>query len=168
MRAKVRELRADERGLLRGFLHLAIHVPPGGDPVHPGLVDTEPGLRHYVEGFGQEPGDLAVAAEVDGAVVGVAWSRLLGGDDPGYGHVDDDTPELTVSVLPDHREQGIGTALVGALMTALAQAGFVQVSLSVDKTNPAQDLYRRLGFHTVLDSDDRDDLVMVHSLTGQL
>ncbi|MCL2422867.1 MAG: GNAT family N-acetyltransferase [Micrococcales bacterium] len=165
MAVTVRELREDERGLLREFLYLAIHVPPGADRPPVEILD-EPMLQRYLEGFGHEAGDLAVAADQDGTVVGVAWSRMLGGDLPGYGYVDDDTPELAVAVLPDQRGKGLGGRLVGALMVELAKAGFAQVSLSVDKTNPAQRLYQRLGFVTVRHDED-DDLVMVRTLVDE-
>jgi ribosomal protein S18 acetylase RimI-like enzyme len=156
-----RPLRADERHLLDGFLYLAIHVPPGADPPPRGIT-ASPELAHYVEDFGHA-GDIAVAAENDdGQVVGIAWSRVLDGDPPGYGNVGPGVPELSVAVVPEQRGQGIGTALVGALLDALAQAGLGRVSLSVQKTNPAAMLYRRLGFVTV--RENTKDLVMVKTL----
>ncbi|MCL2850205.1 MAG: GNAT family N-acetyltransferase [Micrococcales bacterium] len=162
MAVTIRELRADERGLLREFLYLAVHVPPGAEPAPADVVDTDRVLQRYLVGFGQRTADLAFAADADGDVVGIAWSRLFPGDAPGYGYVDDDTPELAVAVRADQRGQGVGARLVEALMAALADAGFAQVSLSVDKTNPAQRLYQRLGFTTVRHDDD--DLVMVRRL----
>jgi ribosomal protein S18 acetylase RimI-like enzyme len=52
---------------------------------------------------------------------------------------------VDISVLPEYRNHGIGSALIRALVdrtTAQGQA----VKLQVLRTNPAQYLYQRLGF----------------------
>jgi ribosomal protein S18 acetylase RimI-like enzyme len=155
-----RPLRPDELPLLDDFLYLAIHVPPGVEPP-PRHITSAPELAHYVAGFGQ-PGDYAVAAEDDGAIVGIAWSRILDGDPPGYGNIGPGVPELSVAVVPEWRGQGIGTALMDALLAALAKAGYGRASLSVQRTNPAVRLYRRLGFATVW--ENAEDVIMARDL----
>lgn len=52
---------------------------------------------------------------------------------------------VDVALLPEARGQGVGTALFQALF-AIAWAERVGVGLSVERSNPAQRLYRRLGF----------------------
>ena len=47
-------------------------------------------------------------AEVKGKVVGAVWLRVI--DD--YGHIDDDTPSLSISVYKGYRNLGIGKALI--------------------------------------------------------
>ena len=42
-----------------------------------------------------------------GGPIGAAWLRLLKGDERGYGHVDDETPELGMAVLPAYRGRGV-------------------------------------------------------------
>ena len=71
-----------------------------------------------------------------------------------YGHVDDQTPSLAISLLPSYRGRGIGTALLRSLFGLLSAQGFGHVSLSVQKTNPAVRLYRRLGFYTVRETEE--------------
>ena len=63
-----------------------------------------------------------------------------------YGHIDKDTPSLAISLLPEYRGQGIGTKLLSNLLSLLYEKGFHQVSLSVQKKNPAFHLYKRAGF----------------------
>jgi len=77
---------------------------------------ARPELAHYVAGW-PRPGDLGVVAE-DGPPVGAAWLRLLSEQDPGYGFVDAETPELGVGVVPMHRGRGIGSLLLETLMKA--------------------------------------------------
>ena len=52
---------------------------------------------------------------------------------------------LDISLLPEHRGQGIGCELIRALIKECGAAGAV-LQLQVVNTNPAQRLYERLGF----------------------
>ncbi len=70
-----------------------------------------PESRKYLEGWGR-PGDAGVIAVDDGGrPLGAAWCRLFPPDDPGYGFVAPDVPELSIGVHADARGQGIGRAL---------------------------------------------------------
>jgi ribosomal protein S18 acetylase RimI-like enzyme len=57
---------------------------------------------------------------------------------------------VDVSLLPEWRGRGIGTALMQAVCAEAREAGKA-VSVAVEKYNPAQRLYRRLGFREVSD-----------------
>lgn len=129
---------ADESFLCE-LLYLAIFVPPGDPPPAPDIVG-EPELSRYVTGFGTRRGDLGFVAEEDGPF-GAVWVRQLTRDDPGYGYVDDETPELSMAIIPSHRGQGIGTALLERLLGQVPRC-----SLSVDDRNRAMALYERSGF----------------------
>ncbi len=112
-----------------------------------GGLDSIPSSR-YVEGWGR-PGDTGVVA-VDGAFrVGAAWYRLFRPDAPGYGFVDERTPELAIAVVPSRRGRGFGDELLSALLAHARDEGYEQVSLSVERNNPALKLYDRHGFRTV-------------------
>ena len=52
---------------------------------------------------------------------------------------------VDVSLVPGHRGQGHGTALLREVMSEGADAG-LPVTIHVESTNPAMGLYRRLGF----------------------
>lgn len=52
---------------------------------------------------------------------------------------------VDIALLPQHQGRGIGTALLQMLQREAAEAGCA-LDLQVDATNPAQRLYRRLGF----------------------
>ena len=55
---------------------------------------------------------------------------------------------IDISLLPESRRAGYGRALIGDVQ-AHARATGRAVSLHVERTNPAQRLYERLGFRTV-------------------
>jgi ribosomal protein S18 acetylase RimI-like enzyme len=81
--------------------------------------------------------------------VGAAWYRLLSSDDPGYGFVDDRTPELSIAVGPSWRNRGVGRRLLVALIDLARNTGHPAIGLSVEEDNVALGLYESVGFHRV-------------------
>ena len=121
-----------------------------------------PETAHYVEGWPRE-GDVGFVAD-DGDPIGAAWWRYLTHDDPGYGYVDDNTPEISMGVVASHRGQGVGTALLGALCNEARRRDMPALSLSVEDGNRAAALYRRLGFESIGRVGNSDTMVLeLHS-----
>lgn len=83
-----------------------------------------------------------------GRRAGAAWYRRFPAADPGYGFVDEATPEVTVGMRPRYRGNGIGEALCERAKAD----GYGRLSLSVEQANPAAMLYTRLGFRTVAEA----------------
>jgi ribosomal protein S18 acetylase RimI-like enzyme len=102
-------------------------------------------LERYVAGWGR-PGDRAFVAIDEFQPVGAAWYRLFGEDEPGYGFVDPQTPELTIAIVPSRRGRGLGRGLLEALLDQAREDGFARLSLSVEPDNPAIHLYEQHGF----------------------
>jgi ribosomal protein S18 acetylase RimI-like enzyme len=102
----------------------------------------------YVDGFGRH-GDAGVVAAVAGQGVGAAWYRLLPADDPGYGFVAADIPEITLGVASQARGRGIGTALMQRLLDRAVADRIAALSLSVEPDNAAMRFYLALGFERV-------------------
>jgi ribosomal-protein-alanine N-acetyltransferase len=111
----------------------------------------EGSVQRYVMTWGR-PGDAAVIAYDDAGNVGAAWYRLFKEAEPGYGFVDEQTPELSIAVVPSRRGKGYGEELLAALLKLAKKDGFEQISLSVEPDNPALRLYERHGFHKVGES----------------
>ena len=93
-----------------------------------------------------------IAAET-GNRVGAAWLRVFREESPGYGFVDERTPELTISVVPSRRRHGLGQELLDALLAKAREARHPAVSLSVEVDSPAVAFYERNGFEAVRESD---------------
>ncbi len=55
---------------------------------------------------------------------------------------------MDIALLPDHRNKGIGTALIQEMMAQAAKAG-KPIHLHVEFFNPALHLYERLGFKKI-------------------
>jgi ribosomal protein S18 acetylase RimI-like enzyme len=107
----------------------------------------------YVENWGR-PGDAAVIALDEGGFpAGAAWYRIFKRSQPGYGFVDEQTPELSIAVVPSRRGKGTGGELMDALLALARKEGYQAISLSVAKDSPSVRLYERYGFQKV---DERD------------
>ncbi len=129
--------------------------PEGLRPLKEEALSEEPKLARYLEGWGR-PGDAAVVA-VDlssGRRLGAAWYRLMTSEEPGYGFVNDSTPEVALAIVPDHRGRGMGGALLREIRDVARSRGHGALSLSVEHGNPALGLYERNGFVKLFETED--------------
>jgi GNAT superfamily N-acetyltransferase len=127
---------------LRDMLRHAYHWRMAQDPELP--------VYRYVQSWGRR-GDAGVVAFEGLDVYGAAWYRLFTADEPGFAFVDEQTPELTIAVVPAHRGQGAGAELLEALLSRARADGFRQVSLSAEGGQTA--FYEKHGFRAVGDDD---------------
>jgi GNAT superfamily N-acetyltransferase len=125
---------------MRDLLRHAYHWRLNADPDLP--------VYRYVQNWGR-PGDAGVIAFDVRGPFGAAWYRLFPADAPGFGFVDEQTPELTIAVVPSRRGGGIGGELVEALLARAREEGFGAVSLSAERGQTA--FYERHGFHPLGD-----------------
>lgn len=160
MNIMIREIRETEIPMLKDFLYEAVFIPPGAEAPPRAVVDT-PELQVYVRDFGRQASDLGLVAEVDGKVIGAVWARIM----EDYGHIDARTPSLAIALFKAYRGLGIGTELMRAMFSRLAEKGWGQVSLSVQKLNGAVRLYRRLGFKVA--DENSEEYIMVKELGRQ-
>ncbi len=145
----IREIQKQEYPLLDNFLYEAIFVPEGIEPP-PKTIITSPELQVYVAHFGESKDDWGFVAEVDDKIVGAVWVRIM--DD--YGHIDDKTPSLAISLYQEYWGFGIGTAMMKEILTLLKSHGYNQVSLSVQKANYAAKMYLKIGFEIVWENEE--------------
>ncbi|MBA2361468.1 MAG: GNAT family N-acetyltransferase [Actinobacteria bacterium] len=109
-------------------------------------------LWRYVSGWGRR-GDAAVIALEGGFPVGAAWFRLFAREEPGFGFVDEQTPEVSIAVVPSRRGRGIGTELLDALIEVAREQGFEGLTLSVANDSPALGVFKKQGFEKVEQTD---------------
>lgn len=152
----IRELKENELNLLDTFLYEAIFIPEGVQAPPKDIIE-KPDLQIYVADFGKKD-DVCYVADFDGKVVGAVWTRIIND----YGHVDDATPSLSVSLFKEYRNLGIGTELMKQIFLTLKERGYKKVSLSVQKINYAVGMYEKLGFEVVRENEE--DYVMVCNL----
>ena len=157
MEYTIREIQKQEYPLLDNFLYEAIFIPEGIEPP-PKTIITSPELQVYVERFEESKDDWGLVAEVGGKIVGAVWVRIMND----YGHIDDETPSLAISLYKEYRGFGIGTAMMKEILALLKSHGYSRVSLSVQKDNYAAKMYLKIGFEIV--SENEEEYIMVYHL----
>ncbi len=160
---KIREIKPSETNLLEDFLYEAI-FQRDEENLLPRDIINKPEVRVYIEGFGK-PDDLCLVAEIDGAIVGAVWTRILSGEVKGYGNIDDKTPEFAVSLYKEYRNKGIGTELMKKMLNLLRTLGYKRTSLAVQKDNYAVKMYKQVGFEIIKELNE--EYLMVCNLNNQ-
>ena len=155
----IRTLRPSETYLLKDFLYEAIYVPEGVMPPARNIIEM-PELKLYIEEFGTRRGDNCLVADFGGKAAGAVWARIM--DD--YGHVDDETPSIAISLYREYRGRGIGSRMMREMLEQLKAQGYKRASLSVQKANYAVRMYKKLGFAIV--DENEEEYIMVCELQG--
>jgi len=145
----LRPVQRDDARFLRDMLRHAYHWRLAEDPDQP--------VYRYVRAWGR-PGDAGVIAFEGRNVYGAAWYRLFRTDEPGFGFVDEQTPELTIAVVPSHRGRGTGAELLEALLARAKGDGFRKLSLSAERGQTA--FYEKHGFSPSGDGDGAVTMVV--------
>jgi len=159
MNYTIRVLEPSETHLLKEFSYQAIFQRDPANPI-PRDALRDPEIRVFYEDFGK-PDDLCFVAEAKGELLGAVWTRIIVGPVRGFGNIDPYTPEFGVSVFPDYRGQGIGTALMRHMLEALRERGYKQTSLAVQKDNYAVRMYEQVGFSILKETDEEYLMVCV-------
>ena len=136
---------------------------PDGPPQERAAMEANPELARYVTGWGRA-GDAGLVAVDDttGELVGAGWYRSFTAEEPGYGFVDEATPEIAIACTAAARGRGLGHQLIDGLLARAHEDGLGQVSLSVRITNaPAVRVYEDEGFIGLRLEDDGLHLTMV-------
>ena len=160
----VRNATSADSEFLTDMLVAVVNWSPEWRPRSRRRVLAVPATAHYIAGWPRDT-DLGVIAEADAVPVGAAWVRFFTAEDPGYGFVAPDVPELTVGVAAAWRGRGVGRSLLRAAAARAAAAGIRRVSLSVERKNFARGLYLSEGY-VVADSSDPQSDTMVKDLTS--
>ena len=154
MKYRIRKIKESEYVFLNDFLYEAIYIPEGVEAPSKSIIN-QPKLQVYVSDFGKEKDDICFVAEVEGNLIGAVWVRIMND----YGHIDNLTPSLAISLYKQYRGYGIGTEMMKIMLDELKQGGYKRVSLSVQNANYAAKMYRNLGFEIIDEKDEEITMV---------
>ena len=152
-----RNIRPEGYEILKDFLYDAIFIPEGMKAPSRDIIER-PELKIYYEDFGTGKADNCIVAEDEGRIIGAVWTRIM--DD--YGHIDEKTPSLAISVKKDYRGRGIGKKLMSKMIELMRSQGYEKLSLSVQKANYASKMYTDLGFRILRENEE--EYIMVYVL----
>ncbi|TFE02130.1 GNAT family N-acetyltransferase [Jeotgalibacillus salarius] len=144
---KVRQIDENEHDFFLQMLYESIYITE--DKPSKEVLLSSDGMKKYHEGWGR-PGDEVLVAEENGELVGAIWYRQFTKEQPGYGFVGPDVPEVGMAVKASERGKGIGRKLLEEVVSHAMNQGYESLSLSVDPYNhQALKLYRDFGFEKV-------------------
>jgi GNAT superfamily N-acetyltransferase len=146
MNISLRPIVSSDEPFLWEMLYLALYVSEG-QPPFPREILKEPDIACYVLGWGR-PGDWGLVACDANTAVGAIWLRQWSGEEKGYGYVSPSVPELSIALLPEYRNKGLGSRMIKTVIS-MAHGKYPGLSLSVVESSPARQLYERLGFRKV-------------------
>ena len=149
MEYAIRQMTVPEYPLLSDFLYEAIFIPDDIKPPSRNII-CSPELQVYIDRFGSLKDDFALVAEIEGKIIGAVWIRIM----YDYGHIDDETPSLAISLYKEYRGRGIGTEMMKEMLSLLKTHNYKRVSLSVQKANYAAEMYRKIGFDIVRENEE--------------
>ncbi|WP_294888665.1 GNAT family N-acetyltransferase [Sulfurimonas sp. RIFCSPLOWO2_12_36_12] len=157
-------LRSSEQKIATDMLHYAYRL----DEANKKLQDF-PELDIYCRFYGLSSKDLGLYALSEHKIAGGAWIRLLKEDDKANAFIDEETPILTIAVMPEFRNQGIGSAMLEQLFLE-AGAVFERMSVSVLNNEKTVGFFKKHGFVEVENSfrkspvDEAEVITMVKEL----
>lgn len=122
-------------------------------------IINKPELSKYTKDWYRNIYDIAIVAEYDNQLIGAVWGRTFNNENKGYGFVDDKTPEISMAVIENYRNKGIGSQLLEAIINKYRNLNIKALSLSVDRLNSAMKLYEKFGFVTV--SEDENPIMLL-------
>ncbi len=153
----IRELKKNEINVLKDFLYEAIYIPKGIKKPSKDIINKEE-LKLYYDNFYSNKDDYCLVSIDDNKIVGAVWTRIMND----YGHIDDNTPSLAISLYEEYRGKGYGTKLMINILELLKNKGYKNVSLSVQKENYATKLYLNVGFKII--NENEEEYIMIKEL----
>lgn len=158
---QIRQMKKDEHAFFMDMLYESVYIL-SDKPSKEALLSSD-GMKKYHENWGRS-GDEVLVAEEDGELLGAVWYRQFTKDNPGYGFVSADFPEIGMGVKASARGKGIGRKLLEEIIAHAMTQGYEALSLSVDPFNhAAYKLYKSVGFYKTGTSGT--SVTMVVSLT---
>jgi GNAT superfamily N-acetyltransferase len=146
----IRQLTSEDEPILWEMLYQGLSSP-GKKQVPSRDILQRPEFARYVEDWGRS-GDTGFVAHdpKHGTLLGAVWLRKppLTVDAP---------PELALVVKPEHRQHGIGTALLTQLVRANPDQSTISLRFVAGK--PVLRLYEKFGFKI---AEAKPDAVVMH------
>lgn len=156
MNIVIRKIKENEYQVLEDFLYEAIFIPEGIEKPSRDIIKNEE-LQVYIKDFGMKDDNCLVALD-NNKIIGACWSRIMND----YGHIDDNTPSLAISLYEEYRSKGIGTKLMTEMKKLLKEKGYQKTSLAVQKKNYAVNMYKKVGFKTI--DENKEEYIMICNL----
>lgn len=157
-------LRSSEQYIVNKMLPYAYRL----DVLGKSLEDV-PQLGIYKDFYGFTRKDLGLYAMVEHEMAGAIWSRKMQVEHTCQAFIDEQTPVISMAVLPKYQKQGIASAMLEQFLQE-ASVLYKQVCVSVVADSHAKKIYEKFGFETVGENisavDGSKTLTLLKTLEG--
>lgn len=102
-------------------------------------------LSIYGDFYGFTPKDLGLYALVDNEIAGAIWTRRLNSEHKAKGFIDEETPVLSLAVIPKFRNKKIGQFMMEQFLQE-AGALYEQISVSVGTDSQVINFYKKFAY----------------------
>lgn len=157
-------LRSSEQKIVTDMLHYAYRLDENSK-----TLKELPALSIYNDFYGLTRKDLGLYALSNNKIAGAIWSRKLNEQHNSTAFIDENTPVMSVAVLPEFRAQGIGSFMMNQFLQEAA-ALYDSMSVNVLDDSKAIKFYEKFGFVKVDNSkqksvvDNSNIIIMVKKL----
>jgi len=140
-------LRSSEQKIVTDMLHYAYRLDENSK-----TLQELPTLSIYNDFYGLTRKDLGLYALSNNKIAGAIWSRKLQVEHNSTAFIDENTPVISVAVLPEFRGRGIGSLMMNQFLQE-AGALYDAISVNVLKNSRAIGFYKKFGFIEIQDSE---------------
>ena len=140
-------LRSSEQKIVNDMLKYA----------HP--EDSE-NLSIYSDFYGLTAKDLGLYALVDNEIAGAIWTRRLNDEHGSSAFINEQTPVMSVAILPKFKSKGIGSFMMEQFLQEAGEL-YEQISIDISAKPKSIKFYEKFGF---VKNEDSDTFIMVKKL----
>jgi ribosomal protein S18 acetylase RimI-like enzyme len=157
-------LRSSEQKIVTDMLHYAYRLDENSQ-----TLQELPALSIYNDFYGLTAKDLGLYALLNHKIAGAIWTRRLNAEHNSTAFVNENTPVMSVAVLPEFRGKGVGSFMMEQFLQEAATL-YDALSVNVLKDSKAIEFYKKFGFIKLQDSeqksvvDNSELLIMVKKL----
>jgi GNAT superfamily N-acetyltransferase len=157
-------LRSSEQYIVNKMLPYAYRLDVLGKS-----TEDVPQLGIYKNFYGFTNKDLGLYAMVDHEVAGAIWSRKMQAEHACQAFIDEQTPVISMAVLPKFQKQGVANAMLEQFLQE-ASVLYKQVCVSVVADAHAKKIYEKFGFEAAGENisvvDGSKTLTLLKKLEG--
>ena len=116
-------------------------------------------LSKYSNFYGLTRKDLGLYALLNNEIAGAIWTRKLLKEHHSAGFLDENTPVISMAVLPRFRANGVGSFMMDQFLQEAGEV-YEQISVYTNNNQKAINFYTKFGFVMVENKD-----IMIKKLT---
>ncbi len=106
----------------------------------------------YTDFYGLTAKDLGIYVLVENKIAGAIWTRRFNQDHNASAFVDENTPVMSVAILPEFKGEEIGSFMMNQFLQE-AGALYEQISIDISAKPKSIAFYEKFGFLRVASSD---------------